>query len=107
VFAANDPAAIGAMKAIWDSKLSIPDDIAIVGAGNVVHSDLLRVPLTTVSWSKEELGRRAAELILEQIGPRPNGPFKRVIIPPELIVRVSCGDKAKVQSSKFKVQSEK
>jgi LacI family transcriptional regulator, galactose operon repressor len=91
VFAANDPAAIGAMKAIWAAGLSVPDDIAIVGAGNVVHSDLLRVPLTTVSWSKEELGRRAAELILEQIGPRPKGPFKRVIVPPELIVRASCG----------------
>jgi LacI family transcriptional regulator len=105
VFAANDPAAIGAMKAIWDAGLSVPDDIAVVGAGNVVHSDLLRVPLTTVSWSKEELGRRAAELILEQIGPRPDGPFKRVIIPPELIVRASCGAHTQVQSSKFKVQS--
>jgi LacI family transcriptional regulator len=104
VFATNDPAAIGAMKAIWDSGLSVPDDVAVVGAGNVVHSDLLRVPLTTVSWSKEDLGRRAAELILDQIGPHPEGPFRRVIIPPELIVRTSCGSK-KVISSKFKVQS--
>jgi LacI family transcriptional regulator, galactose operon repressor len=89
VFAANDPAAIGAMKAVWDSGLGVPEDIAIVGAGNVVHSDLLRVPLTTVSWSKEEMGRRAAELILDQIGPHPAGPFRRVIVPPELIVRES------------------
>jgi LacI family transcriptional regulator len=89
VFAANDPAAIGAMKAVWDAGLSVPDDIAIVGAGNVVHSDLLRVPLTTVSWSKEEMGRRAAELILDQIGPHPAGPFRRVIVPPELIARES------------------
>ena len=88
-FAANDPAAIGAMKAVWDAGLSVPDDIAIVGAGNVVHSDLLRVPLTTVSWSKEEMGRRAAELILDQIGPHPAGPFRRVIVPPELIIRDS------------------
>ncbi len=93
VFAANDPAAIGAMKAIWEMGLRVPEDIAIVGAGNVVHSDLLRVPLTTVSWSKEELGRRAAELILDQFGPHPAGPFRRIIIPPELIVRSSCGAK--------------
>jgi LacI family transcriptional regulator len=91
VFAANDPAAIGAMKAVWEAGLSVPDDIAIVGAGNVVHSDLLRVPLTTVSWSKEEMGRRAAELILDQMGPHPKGPFRRVIVPPELIVRGSSG----------------
>jgi LacI family transcriptional regulator len=91
VFAANDPAAIGAMKAVWEAGLSVPDDIAIVGAGNVVHSDLLRVPLTTVNWSKEEMGRRAAELILDQIGAHPVGPFRRMIVPPELIVRESSG----------------
>lgn len=99
VFAANDPAAIGAMKAVWDAGLSVPDDVAIVGAGNVVHSDLLRVPLTTISWSKEELGRRAGELILDQIGPNPNGPLRRVIVPPELIVRRSCGAQGPSRSS--------
>src|SRR5215213_6347412 len=46
VFAANDPAAIGAMKAIWDAGLRVPDDIAIVGAGDIALGDLLRVPLT-------------------------------------------------------------
>lgn len=89
VFAANDPAAIGAMKAIWESGRHVPDDIAVVGAGDVAHGDLLRVPLTTVSWSKEELGRRAAELLLDQIGPHPGGPFQRVVIPPRLVVRDS------------------
>jgi LacI family transcriptional regulator len=89
VFAANDPAAIGAMKAIWESGRHVPDDIAVVGAGDVAHGDLLRVPLTTVSWSKEELGRRAAELLLDQIGPHSGGPFQRVVIPPRLVVRDS------------------
>jgi LacI family transcriptional regulator len=90
-FAANDPAAIGAMKAIWEAGLRVPDDIAIVGAGDVAHGDLLRVPLTTVAWSKDELGRRAAELLLDQIGPHPSGPFQRVVIPPRLVVRESSG----------------
>jgi LacI family transcriptional regulator len=91
VFAANDPAAIGAMKAIWEAGGRVPDDVAVVGAGDVAHGDLLRVPLTTVAWSKEELGRRAAELLLDQIGPHPNGPFQRVVIPPRLVVRESSG----------------
>jgi LacI family transcriptional regulator len=91
VFAANDPAAIGAMKALWDAGLRVPDDVAVVGAGDIAHGDLLRVPLTTVSWSKEELGRRAAELLLDQIGPHPDGPFRRVVIPPRVLVRESCG----------------
>ena len=91
VFAANDPAALGAMKAIWEAGLRVPRDIAIVGAGDVAHGDLLKVPLTTVAWSKEELGRRAAELLLDQIGPLRRGPFRRVVIPPALVVRESSG----------------
>jgi LacI family transcriptional regulator len=91
VFAANDPTAIGAMKAIWNAGLRVPQDIAVVGAGDVWHADLLRVPLTTVGWSKEDLGKRAAELILDQIGPHPAGPFHRIVIPPRLVVRESSG----------------
>jgi LacI family transcriptional regulator len=91
VFAANDPAAIGAMQAIWEAGLSIPDDIAIIGAGDIAHGGLLRVPLTTVGWEKEELGRRAAELIFEQIGGREDLAFRRIVVPPRLVVRGSCG----------------
>jgi LacI family transcriptional regulator len=90
VFAANDPAAIGAMKAIWEAGLRIPDDVAVVGAGDIALGDLLRVPLTTVAWSRHEQGRRAATLILDRIGDHP-GPPQRIVIPPQLIVRASCG----------------
>jgi LacI family transcriptional regulator len=94
VFAANDPAAIGAMQAIWDAGLSVPGDIAVVGAGDIAHGDLLRVPLTTVGWSKEDLGRRAAELIFEQIDGRNGSAIRRIVIPPHLVVRESCGVRA-------------
>jgi LacI family transcriptional regulator, galactose operon repressor len=90
VFAANDPAAIGAMKAIWDAGLRVPEDVSIVGAGDVAYSDLIRVPLTTVRWSKRDLGRRAAELILDQMGATRAVRPRRVIIPPELVVRASA-----------------
>ena len=91
VFAANDPTAIGAMKAIWDGGLRVPEDIAVVGAGDIAHGDVLRVPLTTVSWSRQEMGTRAAELILGQVEGRPPRTFQRVVIPPQLVVRASCG----------------
>src|SRR5262252_8468662 len=91
VFAANDPAAIGAMKAIWDAGLRVPDDIAIVGAGDITFGDLLRVPLTTVSWSREDQGRAAAELLLDRLGDEPDARPKRVVIPPHLVVRRSSG----------------
>jgi LacI family transcriptional regulator len=91
VFAANDTAAIGALQAIWEAGLRVPDDIAVVGAGDSSHGDLLRVPLTTVGWAKEELGRQAAELILEQMTGREEVTFRRVVIQPRLVVRESCG----------------
>ena len=92
VFCANDPSAIGAMKAVWEAGLRVPDDIAIVGAGDVIHGELLKVPLTTVSWSRSELGREAAELLLNAAERNGNGNEpRRVIIPPHLVIRESCG----------------
>jgi len=94
VFAANDPSAIGAMKAIWDAGLRVPDDIAVVGAGAIALGDLLRVPLTTVSWSRDEQGKQAGELLLDRIGPEPSDRFRSVVIPPQLVVRRSSGGSA-------------
>jgi LacI family transcriptional regulator, galactose operon repressor len=94
VFAANDPSAIGAMKAIWDAGLRVPEDIAVVGAGEIALGDLLRVPLTTVSWSRDEQGKQAAELLIDRIGPEPSSRFRSVVIPPKLIVRRSSGGSA-------------
>lgn len=89
--AVNDPAAIGAMKAAWQMGRRVPEDLAVIGAGDIAHGDMLRVPLTTVSWSRQELGAQAARLILEQIELHPDGPFRRVVVPPALLVRASCG----------------
>ena len=90
-FAVNDAVAIGAMTAAWELGRRIPEDLAIVGAGDIAHGDLLRVPLTTVTWSREDLGREAARLIVDQIETHPDGPFRRIVIPPSLRVRSSCG----------------
>jgi LacI family transcriptional regulator len=91
VFAANDPAAIGAMKAIWDAGLDVPNDIAVVGAGDIALGDLLRVPLTTVSWSRQDQGREAATLLLDGLEEDEDDKPRRVVIPPRLVVRSSCG----------------
>ena len=90
VFAANDPAAIGAMKAIWEAGLRVPDNIAIVGVGDIALGDLLRIPLTTVGWSRRDQGRHAAELLLNGLDLEDDPP-QRIVIPPRLIVRESSG----------------
>lgn len=105
IFAVNDPAAIGAMKAAWELGRRTPEDLAIVGAGDIAHGDMLRVPLTTVSWSREDLGREAARLILDQIQAHPDGPFKRVVVPPALRIRASCGAAVRVEGTGTPVHS--
>jgi LacI family transcriptional regulator len=94
VFAVCDPCAIGATNAILEAGLRVPDDVAIVGAGDVALGDLLRVPLTTVGWSRRDMGRHAAELLLSGLGgpdeiTRRRGRPQRIIVPPHLIVRES------------------
>ena len=91
VFAANDPSAIGAMKAIWEAGLHVPDDVAVVGVGDIALGDLLRVPLTTVGWSRHDQGRHAAELLLNGLDDDNAAEPQRIIIPPQLIVRESSG----------------
>src|SRR5229473_6450896 len=90
VFCYNDPVAAGAIKAILESGLSVPNDIAIIGAGNVHYSDLLRVPLSTIDQSSSLIGESAAELLAQCIETEKKPlPPKRVFIPARLIVRES------------------
>lgn len=92
VFAVNDPAAIGAMQALTEGGIKIGQDVAIVGGGNIHYGDMLSVPLTTVSWSRSEMGQAAARLLIQSIESNNGdaGPQK-IILSPSLIVRKSCG----------------
>src|SRR6478672_380236 len=87
IFAANDPAAIGAMSALHDAGVRVPEDVAIVGAGRIHYGDMLRVPLTTVSWSTMEMGQAAANLLLESIEEKSKPANRQVIVKPELVIR--------------------
>lgn len=89
VFCYNDPVAIGAMRAISEAGLRVPEDIAVVGAGNVHYSDFLAVPLTTVDQGTHEIGKRAANLLLERIASKRSLRPRKVLIVPKLVVRQS------------------
>jgi LacI family transcriptional regulator len=89
VFCYNDPVAIGAMRAILEVEFTLPDDICVVGAGNIHYSDQVVVPLTTVDQGTCTIGVRAAELLIARIASkRPMRPT-RVLIPPRLVERQS------------------
>jgi LacI family transcriptional regulator len=89
VFCFNDPVAIGAIKAIVEAGLRVPHDIAVVGAGNVHYSDQLAVPLTTIDQDTQQMGARAAELLLQRIGLEHPPRSRKILIPPKLVERES------------------
>jgi LacI family transcriptional regulator len=85
----NDPVAIGAIKAILGSGLNVPQDVSVVGAGNVHYSDLLAVPLTTVDQGTCQIGSRAAELLIDRIVQKSSLRPKSILITPHLVERES------------------
>jgi len=93
IYAANDPAAIGALRALVEARIKVPREVAVVGSGAIHYGDLLRIPLTTVTWDKTELGRRAARRLIELIEGKDDKPNSQpaALLEPELVVRQSCG----------------
>jgi LacI family transcriptional regulator len=91
IFGYNDPTAAGAMKAILEAGIGIPQSIKVIGVGNVHYSDLLRVPLSTIDQSSASIGQQAAEILVKAIGSKRRRPPRTVIIPPTLVVRESTG----------------
>src|SRR5271165_470934 len=89
VFCLNDPVAMGAMRAIVEAGLRIPEDVAIVGCGNVHYDDLLVVPLTSVDQDSSNLGATAAKLAIDIIKRKAEGPPKTLILPARLVIRAS------------------
>jgi LacI family transcriptional regulator len=90
IFAANDLMALGAIYAIQEAGLQVPDDIAVVGYDDRDFSGFVRPAITTVRMPCEEMGCIAAESLLRLI----NGEVEAVepiLVRGELVVRQSCG----------------
>jgi LacI family transcriptional regulator len=91
VFAANDYMAIGALGALSDAGVRVPQDMALGGFDDIAMSRYLNPPLTTVRVDAYGLGRRAAEwLITHRDGDDSRTPLREVM-PTTLVVRGSCG----------------
>ena len=89
IFCFNDPVAIGAMKALKNAGVEIPGRTAIVGFSEGVMATIVEPQLTTVLQPMKEMGRKAAELLLEQIrSPRRLSP-KTICLDATLNIRAS------------------
>ena len=93
VFARNDFTAIGAMSAIKEAGLRIPEDIAIVGFDDISLAVRTSPPLTTVRQPMRLEGQLAAEMLLERIEGKERISRRERILNCELIIRESTGIK--------------
>jgi len=92
LFAANNFIAIGALNALRDASLRVPEDIALVAFDDLPPA-LVTFPFLTVSAQPAyEMGRRGVELLFDRLEGRAPEHYREIVLPTELVVRRSSGD---------------
>ena len=93
VFVASDTMASGALQALRDSGVSVPDEMAIIGFDGLEESTVSRPILSTVAQPIPDLGRYAVKMLVELIDHPERAPLQ-TLLPTHLVLRRSCGCEA-------------
>lgn len=88
VFACNDLMAVGALSALEDRGLRVPDDVAVVGYDDITVASVTRPRLTTVAQPKYEMGAVACKMLIERLK-NPDKPYQSIVLDPQLVIRES------------------
>ncbi|MBN2323967.1 MAG: LacI family DNA-binding transcriptional regulator [Spirochaetes bacterium] len=90
IFAVNDVVAIGAIAALNEHGIGVPEDVSIIGYDDISIASLVRVPLTTVLQTKFKMGEIAAAQLIDKIERKEKRITRQFLIRPELVIRKSC-----------------
>jgi LacI family fructose operon transcriptional repressor len=90
ILISNGLLAVGAFRAIRESKLSIPDQIAFASFDETTWTVLVEPAITVIEQPTYEIGQTAAELLLKRLE-EPTRPTREVTLKGKLIIRQSCG----------------
>ncbi len=93
IFAASDPIAVGALRALHDNNIKVPDDISIIGFDNIDSTNFTTPPLTTVYAPAYEMGQIGAQLLYYSILKNDSLHPMRIQLPCYLVERESCEKK--------------
>ena len=91
LFTFNDRYAFGAIRAAVEKGLAVPQDLAVVGFDNIIAAAYYNPPLTTVEQPMLEMGRIAADMLMDAIEGTLEEARSSVVLDPKLIIRESCG----------------
>jgi LacI family transcriptional regulator len=90
IFVASDTMAEGAIRALRDAGLRVPQDVAIVGFDDMPHASRTNPPLTTIRQPTSQMGALAVNTLIDIIQ-NPGEHKRHIILPVELVIRESCG----------------
>lgn len=90
IFAAGDILAIGAMKALKENGIRVPEDVAIMGYNDIDVSDFVSPLLSSVTIPVREMGEASAKMLLKLVNKQPVEQTC-ILMPTELVIRESCG----------------
>ena len=96
LFTCSDEVAIGAITALAELGLHVPDDVAVASIDDIEFAKYYQPRLTSVHVPKAQMGAYAVRMLHDQSG-QPSDPAVSVVLPTELIVRESCGAAANRQ----------
>lgn len=85
----NDLVALGVMQGLRERGIAVPDEVSVIGFDDLNLLDYFPIPLTTVHVPKDEMGRRAATLLLQQIHSTDGLSPQRLSLETELVIRSS------------------
>lgn len=93
LFASTDMGAIGSIETLTDAGYRIPEDVAVIGVGNLKEGQYIRPRLSTIGQQADQIGQQAAKLLIDQLTATDMQTTKNVWVEPQLIIRQSCGGK--------------
>jgi LacI family transcriptional regulator len=105
VFCTNDMLALGVLRRLSQAGVTVPGDLAVVGYDDIDFAADAAVPLTSVRQPKYQLGRAAAELLLDEADRPTDHEHRRFVFTPELVIRASSSTPATALSIKNAVVS--
>lgn len=96
LFASTDMAAIGSIETLTDNGYRVPDDVAVIGVGDLKEGQYIRPRLSTISQQADQIGANAAIALIEQLKNKSNSETPtKIWVEPQLIIRQSCGGQPK------------
>jgi LacI family transcriptional regulator len=83
-----------------NQQVRIPQDLAVIGCGNLHSDDIIRVPLSSIDQRSHEIGRRTAALVIKLLAEDASPEHRKIVLQPRLVMRASTNLPSKKSASK-------